>query len=223
MHFYFFIKRCADIVFSLMSLIILSPLFLIVTLAIALTSKGPVIFGQERHGKNMKVFRCYKFRTMKTTTVKFDIKEAVIDGTNKSVTPVGRVLRKLKIDELPQLINVLKGDMSVIGPRPFMKVYMDQYEPWELQKFAVRPGLTGLNQVKGNGYLSTPERSYYDVTYSKKISLFMDVGIFLKTFLVIIVGEKAFLKHVPEEKITEMKEQYEREVQAKQQQEDKGA
>lgn len=209
MQFYKFIKRTADIIFAFVWLIVLSPLFLIATLLVACTSRGPVIFSQLRHGKNMKLFKCYKFRTMKSTTVEFDPNNPVISSTNKSVTPVGRVLRKLKIDELPQLWNVLKGDMSVVGHRPFLPHYMDKYQPWELQKFAVRPGLTGLNQVNGNGYLEREERSYYDVYYAKHMSLWLDIRIFFKTFLIILFGEKRFVKNVPQYKIDLMAQQFE--------------
>lgn len=217
MKFYLFIKRTTDIFVSLLALIILSPLFLLTAIAVGITSKGPIIFAQERHGKDKKLFKCYKFRTMKSTTVKFDVNNVVISQTNKNVTKVGRILRKLKIDELPQLVNVLKGDMSIVGHRPFMPEYMANYEPWELQKFAVRPGLTGLNQVNGNGYLTTKERSYYDVYYAKHISLWLDIKIFFKTFLIILAGEKRFLRNVPQEKIDAMKEQYESNVASREQ------
>jgi len=150
----------------------------------------------------------YKFRTMKTTTVEFDINHPVIKDDNKNLTRVGRVIRKLKIDEFLQLINVLKGDMSLIGPRPLMRVYLDGYEPWEKQKFNVRPGMSGLSQVKGNGHLSSVERSYYDVVYAKKQNLFKDTEILFKTIGVMLAGEEKFLTPVSAEKINEMRTQF---------------
>ena len=134
---YRFFKAVMDFLLALLGLVILFFPLLIVALAIRIDSKGPAIFKQERIGKGQKPFMLYKFRTMKTTNVEFDINHPVIKDDNKNLTRVGRVIRKLKIDEFLQLINVLKGDMSLIGPRPLMRVYLDGYEPWEKQKFNV--------------------------------------------------------------------------------------
>lgn len=197
-----------DFLLALLGLVILFFPLLIVALAIRIDSKGPAIFKQERIGKGQKPFMLYKFRTMKTTTVEFDINHPVIKDDNKNLTRVGRVIRKLKIDEFLQLINVLKGDMSLIGPRPLMRVYLDGYEPWEKQKFNVRPGMSGLSQVKGNGHLSSVERSYYDVVYAKKQNLFKDTEILFKTIGVMLAGEEKFLTPVSAEKINEMRTQF---------------
>ena len=145
---------------------------------------------------------------MKSTDVAFDTDHAVIEDDNPSVTPVGRVLRKLKLDEVPQLFNILKGDMSFIGPRPLMPVYLEEYEEWEKHKFDVKPGLSGLAQVSGNGYLEKQGRSYYDVLYAENVSFGLDVKLFFKTFLVILKGEEYCLKNVSEEQIEEMKRKY---------------
>lgn len=197
-----------DRLLAFLGLIILFLPLLIVAIAICIDSKGPAIFKQERIGKNQKPFMLYKFRTMKTTHVAFDINHPVIKDDNKNLTRVGRVIRKLKIDEFLQLINVLKGDMSLIGPRPLMSVYLDGYEPWEKQKFNVKPGMSGLSQVKGNGHLSSVERSYYDVIYAKKQTLFKDTEILFKTIGVMLAGEEKFLSPVPAEKINEMRTQF---------------
>lgn len=197
-----------DFLLALLGLVILFFPLLIVALAIRIDSKGPAIFKQERIGKGQKPFMLYKFRTMKTTNVEFDINHPVIKDDNQNLTRVGRVIRKLKIDEFLQLINVLKGDMSLIGPRPLMRVYLDGYEPWEKQKFNVRPGMSGLSQVKGNGHLSSVERSYYDVVYAKKQNLFKDTEILFKTIGVMLAGEEKFLTPVSAEKINEMRTQF---------------
>ncbi len=205
---YRFFKAVMDFLLALLGLVILFFPLLIVALAIRIDSKGPAIFKQERIGKGQKPFMLYKFRTMKTTNVEFDINHPVIKDDNKNLTRVGRVIRKLKIDEFLQLINVLKGDMSLIGPRPLMRVYLDGYEPWEKQKFNVRPGMSGLSQVKGNGHLSSVERSYYDVVYAKKQNLFKDTEILFKTIGVMFAGEEKFLTPVSAEKINEMRTQF---------------
>lgn len=206
---YKLIKGILDRFFALIGILILSPMFVIVILLIRLDGNGKAIFTQERVGKGGKIFRIYKFRTMRSTDVVFDTDHAVIEDDNPSVTKVGRVLRKLKIDETPQLFNILKGDMSFIGPRPLMPVYLEEYEEWEKQKFDVKPGLSGYAQTHGNGYLEKQGRSYYDVLYAKNISFFLDVKLFFKTFKVILKGEEACLQNVPEEKIEEMKKEYE--------------
>ena len=205
---YRFFKAVMDFLLALLGLVILFFPLLIVALAIRIDSKGPAIFKQERIGKGQKPFMLYKFRTMKTTNVEFDINHPVIKDDNKNLTRVGRVIRKLKIDEFLQLINVLKCDMSLIGPRPLMRVYLDGYEPWEKQKFNVRPGMSGLSQVKGNGHLSSVERSYYDVVYAKKQNLFKDTEILFKTIGVMLAGEEKFLTPVSAEKINEMRTQF---------------
>ena len=201
-------KAVMDRLLALLGLIVLFLPLVIVAIAIRLDSKGPAIFKQERIGKNQKPFMLYKFRTMKTTDVAFDINHPVIKDDNKNLTKVGRVIRKLKIDEFLQLINVLKGDMSLIGPRPLLCVYLEGYEPWEKQKFNVKPGMSGLSQIKGNGYLSSVERSYYDVLYAKKPNLFKDTEILFKTIGVIFVGEEKFLSPVPADKINELRREF---------------
>lgn len=205
---YKFFKFIFDKILALLGLIILFLPLIIIAIAIKIDSKGPAIFKQERIGKKQKPFKLYKFRTMKSTNIKFDINHPVIFDDNDNLTKVGRVLRKIKADEMLQLLNVLKGDMSFIGPRPLLGVYLEQYEPWELQKFTVKPGLSGLSQVSGNGYLSSQERSYYDVLYTEKISFFTDLKAVFKTLGVIFRGEERYLKHVNDADMQEMKDKY---------------
>ena len=197
-----------DRLLALLGLIVLFLPLLIVAIAIRLDSKGPAIFKQQRVGKDGKSFMCYKFRTMYSTHVATTADNPIVTDDNKNLTKVGRNIRKLKIDEFLQLINVLKGEMSLIGPRPFMSIHTESFEPWETQKFAVKPGMSGLSQIKGNVYLSSVERSYYDVIYAKKPNLLLDTEILFKTIGVMLVGEKKFLEHVPADKINELRLEY---------------
>ena len=201
-------KWFMDRLLALIALTILFPLFLILTILVAADSPGGPFIVQKRDGYKKKTIKVIKFRTMYSKNVAFDVDHAVIDGKNKNVTRIGRFLRASKLDELPQLVNILKGDMSFVGPRPLLPVYTPRYERWEFQKFACHPGLTGLSQVRGNGYLAVHSRSYYDVLYTEKISLFLDLKILLMTVGVVLKGEKAFLKEVDDEEIAKMKRRY---------------
>jgi lipopolysaccharide/colanic/teichoic acid biosynthesis glycosyltransferase len=205
--FFRFEKFICDVILAVIAMIVISPIMLLVAICVAIDSRGPVFFKQERTGRNGKSFFVYKFRTMKTTNVAFSINHAVIEGKNSNVTRVGRVLRFLKIDELPQLINIIKGQMSFVGPRPLMPIYLEGYEPWEMQMLDVRPGLTGLSQVNGNGHLEVVERSYYDVLYVKKMSAWTDFKIIVKTVFVCILGEKRLIKKVDPSVLAEMRRQ----------------
>lgn len=207
---YKYFKAAMDRILALLGLIILFLPLLIVGVVIRLDSKGCAVFKQERVGKDKKPFMCYKFRTMLSTDIETSASNPIVGDDNENLTRVGRWIRKWKIDELLQLINVLKGEMSLIGPRPFMPVHIENYEPWEMQKFAVKPGMSGLSQVKGNVYLSGKERSYYDVLYTKKMSLSLDAEILFKTVGVILIGEKKYLKHVSELDINTLKHEYEK-------------
>ncbi|MDE6061119.1 MAG: sugar transferase, partial [Clostridia bacterium] len=207
---YKFFKAAMDRVLALLGLIILFLPLLIVGIVIRLDSKGRAVFTQERVGKDKKPFMCYKFRTMLSTDIATTASNPIVGDDNENVTRVGRYIRKWKIDEFLQLINVLKGEMSLIGPRPFMPVHIEDYEPWEMQKFAVKPGMSGLSQVKGNVYLSGKERSYYDVMYTKKVNLLTDMEILFKTVGVILIGEKKYLKHVSDADIDRLRQEYEK-------------
>ncbi len=192
------IKAYLDTLIAFFLLVILSPLIFILSLFIRLDGQGKAIFKQARVGKGGEIFYMYKLRTMRSTEVSFNVNRAVIDDDNANLTRIGRFLRKYKIDELPQLFNVLIGDMSIVGPRPLMPVYLDNYHGWERAKFAEKPGMTGYAQVNGNGYLSRKERSYYDVFYSKNLNFWLDIKIIFLTIKVIIKGENACTKRVDE-------------------------
>ncbi|KIL43762.1 sugar transferase [Jeotgalibacillus campisalis] len=186
-------KRMIDFVLALAAVILLSPILLVVILLIKLDSKGPVFFMQERPGMDRKIFMVYKFRTMKQDAVLFQKAGVEIRGSDSRITPIGTFLRRFKIDELAQLINILKGDMSFVGPRPNLPEYLEQYEEWELERFKVKPGLTGLAQVNGNIYLERKEKSAHDIKYINQVSFAVDMKIILKTLAIVLLGEEKFL------------------------------
>lgn len=187
-----FFKRVFDFFLSLLALIVLSPFLLIVIIAIKIDSSGPIFFLQPRMGRNMKLFQLYKFRTM--TNVKRDPNKEQTYMDNPDITRVGHFLRRFKVDELPQLINVLKGDMAIIGPRPALpELYKNCSEECR-KRLRVRPGLSGLSQIRGNIFLTWEERFVYDNEYIDRLSLPLDISIILKTFLIVIFGEEKFLK-----------------------------
>ena len=199
------LKWTMDRILALLALIVLFPLLSLVTIAVAVDSPGNPFLVQKRDGYKRKTIKVIKFRTMYSSDVPFDPDHPVIAGNDAKVTRVGRLLRRAKLDELPQLVNILKGDMSFVGPRPLLPVYTPRYEWWEFRKFAVKPGLTGLSQVRGNGYLSVKSRSYYDALYTEKISLRTDLKILLLTIGVVFRGEKAFKREATEQEIEEIK------------------
>lgn len=192
MKIYTYVKRTMDFILSLIALILLFPALITVTILVKLDSRGPVFFTQDRPGKNKGLFKVYKFRTMVPDAVKYQKVGVEIKGYDNRITPLGIFLRRYKIDELAQLINILKGDMSIVGPRPTLPEYIDQYESWELRRFNVRPGLTGLAQINGNVYLERKERSAYDVKYIDEMNFFKDAKIIFKTVAIIIFGEDKF-------------------------------
>jgi undecaprenyl phosphate N,N'-diacetylbacillosamine 1-phosphate transferase len=174
---YLVIKRIFDFVFALILLIVLSPIMLLAAIAIKLDSHGPVLFKQERPGKDEKIFTIYKFRTMRVDTEK--------DGKRLSdferMTKVGSFLRKTSIDELPQLINILKGEMSFIGPRPLLVEYLKYYTPEQRRRHEVMPGISGWAQVNGRNAISWEEKFQLDIWYVDKISFFLDLKILIMT------------------------------------------
>jgi undecaprenyl phosphate N,N'-diacetylbacillosamine 1-phosphate transferase len=195
---YKYIKRLLDVVLSVIGLIILSPILLITAIAIKLESKGPVIFQQDRLGLNGQAFKIYKFRSMCVGAEKDGVYETKGD---MRVTKVGRIIRKTSIDELPQFVNIIKGDMSIIGPRPTLT-----YHPWPIEKytneqrkrFNVRPGVTGWAQINGRKDVPWDKRIEYDVWYVDNLSFGLDFKIFFKTVIKVLtmqdninVGETA--------------------------------
>ena len=186
--FYLVIKRILDVVISLIALIILSPILLIVAIAIEIESKGPVIFKQQRIGKDGKVFNIYKFRSMVVGAEKMGTGVYSKKGDNR-VTKVGKFIRMTSIDELPQLVNILKGEMSIIGPRPVLTYHPWKYEEYteeQLKRFNVRPGVTGWAQVHGRKDVEWYERIKLDVYYVENISFLLDVKIFFKTIIQVL-------------------------------------
>lgn len=198
---YEFLKRLIDIIGSLCGLILLSPLFLITAIAIKLDSKGPVFFVQDRCGKDGKIFKMYKFRSMY-----IDAEERLKDLLDKNemsgpvfkikddprITRVGKFIRKTSIDELPQLINVLKGDMSLVGPRPPIVREVRQYNAYQMQRLLVKPGLTCYWQVYGRNKINNfDDWVELDIKYIRERNIFIDLKLIFKTFFVLFGDENA--------------------------------
>lgn len=175
-----FFKRLLDIVCSLLAIIVLSPIMLLSALIIFIQDFGPAIFKQQRVGKNGAIFKFYKFRSMPVNTPNVESHE-----TKKlKVTPFGKFIRRSNIDELPQLFNILKGDMSIIGPRPPIPSQIDLID-WRKENGSIkcRPGLTGLAQVNSYDFMPVKEKADWDGRYAKRITFKNDLMILLKTFL----------------------------------------
>jgi undecaprenyl phosphate N,N'-diacetylbacillosamine 1-phosphate transferase len=190
--FNLFIKRLIDLFGSLIGMIIMSPLLIIVAILIKLTMPGPILFMQERVGKDKKIFDILKFRTM--TVDEEAEKNLDFFKDEDRLTPVGRLLRRTKIDELPQLINVLKGDMSLVGPRPTVMQQVESYTDYQMQRLTMRPGMTGLAQVNGNTALPWEQRIKYDIEYINNFSILLDFRILFKTVAIVLFGEERFRK-----------------------------
>lgn len=187
------IKRIFDIIASLIIIVLLFPIGLIISLIIKLDSEGPIFFLQERPGKNTNIFKVYKFRTMRPGSEKM-VNGKEVFGDDDRITKIGKFLRRYKIDELPQLLNVIKGEMSLVGPRPERIDYLNEYTHEELKRFNMRPGLTGLAQVSGNIHISLDERHRKDIYYVDKFNLLMDIKIIILTVGVVLFGEDKFTK-----------------------------
>jgi undecaprenyl phosphate N,N'-diacetylbacillosamine 1-phosphate transferase len=172
-------KRLFDMVLSLLAVVILLPVFVVIAIAIKLSSKGPLIFKQERVGQNSKPFMFYKFRTMKTDVDPFGPSPKAADDLR--LTKAGKILREYSLDELPQLFNVLKGDMSIIGPRPLYVSQMVEWDERQKKRLLVKPGLTGLAQISGRGELTREEKLELDVRYVETAGFWLDLKIILAT------------------------------------------
>ncbi len=179
-----FVKNFFDRLVALILLIVLGPLFVIIWILVACDSKGPVIFVQKRVGRDKRLFNLYKFRTMILAENSLDEKGRIKEDKDR-ITRIGRILRITSLDELPQLINILKGDMSLVGPRPTLLYQVDKYNEKQLRRLEMKPGLTGLAQVNGRNSLSWEEKIVYDVAYVENFSLLLDVKILLKTIKVV--------------------------------------
>ncbi|WP_121439536.1 sugar transferase [Salisediminibacterium halotolerans] len=181
----------ADFLFALLFVILLAPLFVIVALMLKIDSRGPVIFKQSRLGYKGDVFNVWKFRTM--------CDDAENQGTGLTtaendprITKIGSLLRKASLDELPQLFNILKGDMSFIGPRPAPAKHLKEYSHYEMQRLDILPGITGWSQVNGRNFLTWAERIPLDIWYMRNVSLKIDLLIILKTIKVLVLSEGVY-------------------------------
>jgi len=188
-----FFKRLFDIIIAFILILIFLPLLIFVSFLVVCTSRGGLFFKQLRPGKDKKLFIVYKFRTMLNGAEKKQkvAEEVFLDDVR--ITFIGKILRRLKIDELPQLFNILRGDMSLVGPRPTLPDYIEMYEKWENIRFMVKPGITGLAQVNGNIHLRREEKSMLDKEYVNNITFKKDIAIIIKTVLVVIFGEDRFV------------------------------
>ena len=184
MYRYFF-KRFFDFVLSLLAIIILSPIMIIVAILVKIKLGSPIIFTQERPGKNEKIFKMYKFRSM--TDQRDEQGNLLPDDVR--LTKFGKLLRSTSLDELPELFNILKGDMALVGPRPLLVKYLPLYNDFQKQRHKVRPGFTGYAQVNGRNAISWEEKFILDVYYTKHISLWMDFKVILKTVKVVLFKE----------------------------------
>lgn len=192
------LKRGLDLFVSALLLVTLAPLIITISLIIKITMPGPVFFTQRRIGKNGVVFNIIKFRTMLVDReMEQRSEKQKVDSVNdqERMTGVGRILRRLKLDEIPQLINVLKGDMSLVGPRPAFERQALKYTDDQRKRLLVKPGMTGLAQVKGGTSLAWDERIRYDIDYIESNSLWLDILILTKTVLIVLLGEKRFKKN----------------------------
>ena len=178
-------KRLVDVVISLIALILLSPIFCLVAFKVRKNLGSPIFFLQERPGKDGKLFKMIKFRSMKDA---FD-KDGNPLPDEQRITPLGQKLRSTSLDEMPQLINVLKGDMSIVGPRPQMKDFLEHYTPEQMRRHEVKPGMTGLAQVSGRNNLSWEEKFELDAKYVDTHSIWLDFKIMFKTVEVMLKKE----------------------------------
>ena len=206
MNLQLYLKCIFDFTASLVGLIILAIPFLFIVIAMKMISTDPVFFKQTRPGRNGKLFRLYKFRTM--TELRDDRGKLFPD--KERITNIGKILRKLSLDELPELWNVMKDDMSFVGPRPLLIEYLDRYTPEQARRHEVKPGITGWAQVNGRNAITWEQKFKYDVWYVDNWSLWLDVKIIFMTFIKVIKGEGiSQTGHATMEKFKGITENYE--------------
>ena len=186
------IKRILDIFISLLAGVILSPVFLVVMVAVRLTSRGPAVFKQQRAGKDGRPFVFYKFRTMAVDVDPFG--PSPKSGDDPRLTKIGKFLREYSLDELPQLFNVLKGDMSLVGPRPLYIEQMKEWDQRQKKRLLVKPGITGLAQISGRGALTREEKLELDVKYVETASLRLDLKIIFITIVKVFKHKSIYEK-----------------------------
>jgi len=198
--FYLFCKRMMDMVAAILALILLSPMLIVVAILIKIESDGPIIFKQERVGLRGKYFNIYKFRSMVINAEKLKKKlesQNEMSGpmfkikNDPRVTRVGRFIRKTSIDEFPQFLNVLKGEMSLVGPRPSLPNEVEKFEPWMLKRLTIKPGLTCYWQVSGRNNIGFQEWMKMDICYVNKRNLWIDIKLIFKTLRVLFGDENA--------------------------------
>ena len=195
--FQLFIKRAFDLTASVLLLIgmIVIPVMIVIPILIKLTSKGPALFTQDRVGKDGKIFKIYKFRTMRIPEESFAPDGRPLEPKER-ITKVGRFLRKTSFDELAQILNVINGTMSLVGPRPTLPYQVENYTEHQRKRLEMRPGVTGWAQVNGRNNLTWGEKIEYDIEYIEKFSLWMDICIYFKTVLVVLKQDgRAFTKN----------------------------
>ncbi|TNJ46472.1 sugar transferase [Tamlana fucoidanivorans] len=185
MYYKTFIKPVLDFLVSFIAILLLSPIIIIATIGLTLANHGKPFFIQNRPGKNERIFKIIKFKTMTDTT---DANGNLLPDADR-LTAIGKIVRKTSIDEIPQLFNVLKGDMSIIGPRPLLPQYLPYYTEEERKRHWVKPGITGLAQVNGRNFLDWEPRLKLDVEYVKTVSFKVDLSIFLKTIYKVLASK----------------------------------
>lgn len=188
---YRIVKRVFDIFISTIMIFVFFPVWILIALIIKCTSFGPIFFLQERPGYHKKIFKIYKFRTMCLGSERM-IKGEEVKKDDSRITKFGRALRRTKLDEIPQLLNVLKGEMSLVGPRPERIASLEDYSSEIEKRLDVRPGITGLAQVSGNIYLNLQERYKLDIYYVEHLSFLLDCKILLRTVGVVTMGEEFY-------------------------------
>ena len=190
----FFVKSVIDVVAAAVGLVLLFPLFVLIAAAIKLTSKGPVFFHQDRVGINGRIFKLHKFRTMVAGAASIGTGLSVAKNDAR-ITKVGAILRKTSLDELPQLFNVLKGDISFVGPRPTVPQHLEYYGEFERRRLEVKPGITGLATVCGRASIPWSQRIKYDVEYVDNFSLWLDLKILIKTVWIVLRSQGTYYDH----------------------------
>ena len=193
-------KRLFDIALSLLAIVILLPVFAVIIIAMRVSSKGSAIFKQERAGKDGKPFTFYKFRTMKLDVDRFG--SSPKSGDDPRLTRIGKFLREYSLDELPQLFNILKGNMSIVGPRPLYVSQMAEWNERQKKRLLVKPGLTGLAQISGRGGLTREEKLELDVKYVETANLRLDFKIILRTIAQVFSRKSIYEKRYSETEYT---------------------
>jgi len=195
-----FLNRILDFLISLLAIVMLLPVFVVIIIAIRLTDKVPAIFKQERAGKDGKPFMFYKFRTMRLGVEPFG--PSPKSAKDPRLTKVGRFLREYSLDELPQLFNVLKGDMSIVGPRPLYLSQMAEWSERQKKRLLVKPGLTGLAQISGRGEITVEEKLELDVKYVETAGFLTDIKIVLKTIALVFRRKSIYEKRYSKSEYT---------------------